>query len=82
MILFIWLRFLEQNRATDEVPSNTGNSLTHDGSEWSGGGYLRGGEGEGVGGGGEDHSLRERSFRTSTEDPYPVTDVISAAIHS
>ena len=79
----ILLRFLEQNRATDEVSRNTGNSLTHDGSEWPGGGYLRG-EGEGVGGGGEDHSLRTRSFleTVATEDPYPVTNVVSAAIHS
>ena len=57
---------------------------TYYGSEGPGGGDLRGGEGEGVSVGGEDHSLRGRSFleTVSTKDPYPVTDVVTAAIHS
>ena len=57
---------------------------TYYGSEGPGGGDLRGGEGEGVSVGGEDHSLRGRSFleTVSTKDPYPVADVVTAAINS
>ena len=58
--------------------------LAYDGSEWPGGGDLSGEEGQGVGGGGEDHPLRGKGFleTVTTEDPYPVTDVVTAAIHS
>ena len=42
------------------------------------------GEGPGVGVGGEDHPLRGKGFleTVTTEDPYPVTDVVTAAIPS
>ena len=58
--------------------------LAYDGSEWPGGGDLSGEEGQGVGGGGAGHPLRGKGFfeTVTTEDPYPVTDVVTAAIHS
>ena len=58
--------------------------MAYDGSEWPGGGDLSGEEGQGVGGGGAGHPLRGKGFfeTVTTEDPYPVTDVVTAAIHS
>ena len=58
--------------------------LAYDGSEGPGGGDLSGEEGQGVGVGGEGHPLRGRGFleTVTTEDPYPVTEVVTATIHS